>query len=522
VKWIVQSALALGFLGYASLAGAQSHDPIPIEPVSGEQYPHAIFLEHAAEPAIAPDHPPLSDIPPMPMPQASDAQLRGRSSDEVSIHDADTGETLVLPLGVPSGLREARSNGPAYAGIGGSTSASGSAPGLEAFSNMVVAGGLSGWPRSGNVKLVMRFTSSIDSAVYTYVCSGSMADGGVVQTAGHCVYARDPDGNQIFAWADEIWVYPAWDGVNADTSNVFQHFGRARGTHYLAGSNWVNDGNWDADLGAIRIRRDSRPGLGLLTGWFGWSWGGDCASQQARTYYNFSYPAENCGGGLHTGRTMYYWDGSFDSCPGNQLRIDTTAGCLTALWGGMSGSGAYYISGDQRYVHAVASTSNRTTIGNYARFWEQWVTDRQTYIDTTRGTAVDFSPLRFRTGGSSTVVAGSPASGPFTVLVANATNNDPALRTITVRVYLSTNSTISATDTLLATWNYSIDFAPMQLRTLNVPAPIIPASASLGTRWMGVVLDAGSDAFPENNATIEWDTQKITVISSAIFKNGFE
>ena len=387
------------------------------------------------------------------MPQASDAAASGNTATRPPSTTRKPGNR-VLPLALPSGLGRLQPLG--YTGVGGSVQPPGMA-GLEGFSNMVAAWlGQLAAQRQRQAGHALHFEHR---QRYTYVCSGSMADGGVVQTAGHCVYARDPDGNQIFAWADEIWVYPAWDGVNADTSNVFQHFGRARGTHYLAGSNWVNDGNWDADLGAIRIRRDSRPGLGLLTGWFGWSWGGDCASQQARTYYNFSYPAENCGGGLHTGRTMYYWDGSFDSCPGNQLRIDTTAGCLTALWGGMSGSGAYYISGDQRYVHAVASTSNRTTIGNYARFWEQWVTDRQTYIDTTRGTAVDFSPLRFRTGGSSTVVAGSPASGPFTVLVANATNNDPALRTITVRVYLSTNSTISATDTLLATWNYRW-FAP--------------------------------------------------------------
>ena len=522
MKPFLPQGLLVGLLAFAPFAAAQSYDPTPIEPASGEQYPRAIFLEHAAEPAAGPDHPPISEIPPMPMPQADDAQLRGRSSDEVSIHDAETGETRVLPLGVPSGLSEARSEGPAYAGIGGAAAAPASVPGLEAFSNMTVAGDLPGWPRSANVKLVMRFTSSIDGAQYTYVCSGSMADGGVVQTAGHCVYARSPNGNQIFAWADEIWVYPAWNGIDANASNVFQHFGRARGTQYMAGTTWINDGNFDADLGAIRIRRDSRPGVGLLTSWFGWSWGGDCATQQGRMYNNFSYPAENCGGGLHTGRTMYYWDGSFDSCPGNQLQIATTGGCLNAGWGGMSGSGAYYISGDQRFVHAVCSNSDRATFSNYARFWEQWVTDRQTFIDNTRGSTVDFSPLQLRTTGSTTVTAGSTADGSFTVRVANATNSDPAPRTITLRVYLSTNSTISASDTLLATWNYNVDFEAMQLRTFNVPSPIIPANTPVGTRWLGVVLDSGTDAFPENNHSSEWDAQQLTVVSSALFKNGFE
>ena len=518
----MQIVLLAGLLGSAHLAGAQSYDPEPIAPISGQNHPQAVFLEHAAEPSSGFEHPPISEIPPMPMPQASDAKGQGRTSDTSLLHDAETGETIELPLRLPSGLTGARSEAFTYRGIHDSEAAATPTPGLEAFSNMTVAGGLSGFPRSANVKLVMHFTSSINSAQYTYVCSGSMADAGVVQTAGHCVYARAPNGNQIFAWADYIWVYPAWDGVDPDASNVYQHFGRARGTQLLAGTNWVNDGNFDADVGAIRIERSSRPGIGLLTSWFGWSWGGDCATQQGRTYYNFSYPAESCGVGLHTGRTMYYWDGSFDSCPGNQLRINTTGGCFNAGWGGMSGSGAYYLDGSSRFVHAVCSNSDRSTFSNYARFWELWVTDRQTFIDDTRGTAVDFSPLQLRTTGSTTVAAGSTANGPFTVLVANATNNDPATRTVRVHVYLSSNSIISSGDTLLATWDYNVDFAPMQLRTFSVPAPTIPAGTPVGTRWLGVLLDSGADAFPENNAGSEWDAQRITVVSSAIFKNGFE
>lgn len=518
-----QRVIAVGCLGAVSLAWGQSYDPEPVEPDSGQSYLNTPFLEQQDEPASAFDYPPLSKIPPMPMPQASDAAASEQHGNQTTtLHDAETGETRVLPLALPSGLEAAHSKPLGYTGVGGSVPATGDGPGLEGFSNMVAALSLDSWPRSANVKLVMRFTSSIDSAQYTYVCSGSMADSGVVQTAGHCVYARDPNGNQIFAWADEIWVYPAWDGVDPDASNVFQHFGRARGTQYLAGTNWINDGNFDSDLGLVRIRRDSRPGVGLLTSWFGWSWGGDCATQQGRTYYNFSYPAENCGGGLHTGRTMYFWDGNFDSCPGNQLQIATTGGCFNAGWGGMSGSGAYYVNGSNRWVHAVCSNSNRSTRANYARLWEQWVIDRQAFVDTTRGTAVDFSPLKLRTSGSTTVTAGSAAPGNYTVLVANPTNNDPASRTITLRVYLSSNSTISAADTLLATWNYTLDFQPMQLRTFNVPSPTIPANTPPGTRWLGVILDSGSDAFPANNAGSEWDAQRITVVSSAIFKNGFE
>ena len=84
---------------------------------------------------------------------------------------------------------------------------------------------------------------------------------------------------------------------------------------------------------------------------------GSCGTIQSRTYNNFSYPAENCPlPGLHNGRDMYYWSGSIDDCPGNQLHLDTGGGnCYDTVWGGMSGSGMYYISDGNRYVHAVCS-----------------------------------------------------------------------------------------------------------------------------------------------------------------------
>src|SRR5690606_12762579 len=111
--------------------------------------------------------------------------------------------------------------------------------------------------------------------------------------------------------------------------------------------------------------------VGMLTGWFGWAWGFDCATNLGRTYNNASYPAESCSGGLHTGRDMYYWFGDFDSCvTDNRLQIDTTSGCLTAVWGGMSGSSAYYIDGDSRFAHAVCSTSDRATYGRWAKQWD--------------------------------------------------------------------------------------------------------------------------------------------------------
>lgn len=472
-----------------------------------------------------PGHPPLDQIPPMPMPDRGKAWRSGLGPGGSTFHDGLTGETTPWPLAKKrSGLSFDRSPEPTYTGVGPLDSEI--TP--KGFGTMfAITGDLTIWPRRGNVKLFARFTDT-SSNVWWYTCSGSMADAGVIQTAAHCVYARDPNGHNIFNWADIIYVYPAWDGVGTawaapGSTEVIQNYGYLYGTQFLAGTNYINNGDFDSDAGLIRITRgDSRMG-GMLTGWFGWAWGADCDTIKARTYNNYSYPSESCGGGLHTGRTMYYWSGSFDACPGNQLQITTTPSCTTALWGGMSGSGAYYAEGDNRWVHAVASNSDRNTYGAYAKLWEQWVTDRTTFTNDTRGNTFDLEALAFRTTGSTLVTAGSWMNSGATVLVANATNADPAAGTYTLRVYLSTNNLISSADTLLGTLVYSnVDFAAMQLKTFNVSARYIPAATPPGNYWIGAVLDSGTDGVFANNDSSGWDALAITVQGTGLFSNGFE
>ena len=512
-----------------ALATAQV-DPLPmpgplesIQPTSGVSYPKAEFRV-ADDAYLYPEagHPPFDQIPPMPMPDSDTWRPDDRAPSTTLFHDAKTGLTVESPPTRLSGATSGRSPEPTYQGVGKSSTDRL----MRTFSNMTVAADLPGWPRRANVKMFMRFTTTGGTTLW-YTCSGSMADAGVVQTAAHCVYGRNPDGNNIFNWANEIYIYPAWDGVGTEwaapgSTEVIQHFGYVRATQYMAGSNWVTDGSFDADNGAVRIARGSSRNIGMLTGWFGWAWGGTCPEIQARVYSNFSYPAEGCSATLHTGRTMYYWAGSYDSCPGNQLQINTTGGCLNAGWGGMSGSGAYYIDGDSRYVQAVSSNSERSTVARYARLWETWVIDRTTFVNDTRSASFDLEALRFRADGSTVVTAGTSMSAGSRVYIANATNNDPAPDSYQLRIYLSTNNIISSGDTLLGTWNYNVDFAAMQGTEFLVPAVAIPLSTPGGSYWIGGLLDPATDGVSANSGSSLWDAQAITVRSQNLFRNGFE
>ncbi|HYE62964.1 MAG TPA: hypothetical protein VD997_13290 [Phycisphaerales bacterium] len=485
-----------------------------IDPVGGDHGPGQPGIGDA--PAPLPQHPPLHLIPPIPMPEPAEAP--GAFHPGSTVYDARTGQQMVLPVMPPSGLS---------GGMGGGMLPATAATPIDAeplsgFGSMTVAGSLDSYPRSPNCKIAMRFTDTGGNQ-WWFAGSGSMQDPGVVITASHCVYMRtftDSGGTTrtVNNWADIIYVYPGWDGVSVNGpyaaptgTEVINNFGWMSGTFYQASNTWINSGSFENDVALIRCTDRS---AGALTGSFGWAWGFDCGTIQGRTYNNFSYPAQTCGGGLHTGTTMYFLSGTWDSCPGNQLRFNTSAGCTTAVWGGMSGSGAYYMDGSSRLVHAICSNSNRSTQGQYAKLWEQFVTDMGGFITGTRGAGFDPETLRFRTA-ATTAQAGTSFPGGTNVLLTNASNADPGSQTYTLRVYLSSNNNISASDTLLGTWNYTWDFGPMSSVTFNVPGPFIPASVAPGTYFIGVELDAPGDVDTSNNDTDTWDAQQVTITAAA-------
>jgi hypothetical protein len=139
-----------------------------------------------------------------------------------------------------------------------------------------------------------------------------------------------------------------------------------------------------------------------------------------------------------------------------------------------------------------------------------------------RGDVADYELLRFRSDPPLAVVDGNSV-GPSGVNVTNPTNDDPAARSFTLRVYLSTNNIVSAADTLLATWTYNnVDFSAMQVRQFNVPAPVIPPGTTPGTYWLGAVLDSGSDGNFSNNNVWGWDAQEIQVVTADFFHDRFE
>jgi hypothetical protein len=463
-----------------------------------------VFRYSPDAPAAAPNHPPIDQIPAMPMPDLAARPPASRGPGSAVMHDGRTGQTWTL-RGSGTGAEEAGLVlGGGYTGPDG--------PDLNA-SDIVRPATLSSdmslistatravAPWRMNVKLVLRFGSSY------FVCSGTMRDARTVLTAGHCV--NQGGGG---AWANEIWVYPGWDGNGSiiPPSTIINPYGWAHSTVLGSWTGWTVSGDFNYDVGIVALDR----GVGFLTGWFGWSYGGSCPGWATTTgMNNASYPAEGCGTpGLHNGRDMYYWFGTFDSCPAsNRVGLNTSPGCFSAIWGGMSGSGAYYIDSGtgNRYVHAICSTSNRATYAEYERQFQDWVDyNNNTFIPTYgRGATFDLEALDMNAG--ATVV---PAGSSVTLdhLAVNGTNGT-ANGTWNFRVYLSTNDNIETTDTQIAAENYSWNFVALGSVRVNMGAITIPSSTPPGNYYLGVIYDNATDGNTANNDTDGWDAVPITV-----------
>lgn len=446
------------------------------------------YRVHNDEPALRPNHPPFDEIPPMPFPVWEN--FRGSP------------ESLERDDAIPE-LPEAC---PGHAGVYGDY---GGEDGIRTFGNLSHVVNTTARPQ--NVKLVIRFDKPGFNLWVT--CSGSMIDAETVLTAGHCLFRHDNWGR-----AEEVWVYPAWDGVGGDTNPppaVINPYGFAHSpdaTQFQASTGWTkSELNLDEDIGVIRVTR----AVGMLTGWFGTGTGGDCTLIKSRTYFNASYPGEDCDGGgpLHNGRDMYFWSGQIDSCPDNQLQVDVPGTCLNGWWQGTSGSGVYFLNNGSRTVHAVASHRDGDaphTWGRSCRIWEDWFNFmNNVYIPASRGASFDLQALDVNVAPAAVNSGDTFTQADF--LAANPTNGTEN-GTWDFKVYLSSDENITASDTLLSTMSFDRNFAAMSsVRVSMHPNVTIPVNTPTGTYWVGVILDSATDGDDSNNATHGWDATRITV-----------
>lgn len=529
---VLSTAAAVGVMGVCGLAGNAAAQP-STSPVAAEV--QAVEIAPGSGVYVPGEVNAAADVAPFPDPatmRSMDEAMAGaprgfRSAvrgDLMRVYNTTTGELSEVPGWVAPRLG-ADSEGAAIDGAVGVDGQMDDVGGYgeRSFGMMTRVGDTTLAPWRMNCKLAMRVVAQ-DGTSGWFVCSGSMIDARTVITAAHCLYTHeavfgsDNVERPVYAYAAEVYVIPGWDGSSSvipPTRNVnAATHGYAKATSLSATTGYIEDEDWDYDIGIVTLDRP----VGMLTGWYGVSWGYSCSTITSRVYNYAGYPSQQCDNmGNHTGTRMYYWTGGIDWCFGEQLRIDTTAGCFTAGWGGMSGGPLYYEQGGSRSVHGACSNSDRNLMTNFAKITENEFNAIAThFIPTARGNEFDATPLSVRLihdGSSDQIRAGAPFLGNMTVC--NPTNGSRS-GVFSYRVYLSTNATITDSDTLLSTQQFTHAFGPMSSVKVNFPLMSLPSNAAYGQHFIGVVLDFGADTNPANNASSEQDSASVFVVSPVV------
>lgn len=114
--------------------------------------------------------------------------------------------------------------------------------------------------REDPYRLLLRF--SVPGGDQFYLCGASSADGLQLQTAGHCLYRHDPDGdgntrdagwaNEVWAWEDRAAAESVGAGVEAPPA------GATRAILLRSYRGWTERGDPAYDVGYVTLGR--RPG----------------------------------------------------------------------------------------------------------------------------------------------------------------------------------------------------------------------------------------------------------------------
>lgn len=354
------------------------------------------------------------------------------------------------------------------------------------------------YPWSAGVKIFGEARDDTGSP-FLYECSGTLIDSLHVITASHCVFLHDIPSLSITVndWAEEIRVVPGYENGN-------EPFGDANAVELHSWSGWIDDADYDHDIGIIDLDR----AVGALSGWHGYTrhgldWSDSCNFFTGSMFRHVGYPDD----GSFDGELMYTDVGSYDSCEsttdgwhGNEIRFDRGS------YEGQNGSGSYRSHADCPNCSVFAVLSNGTStytddvrITN-AKYWDIVdVIQEDNYLR--------LIPLRVQASPAATVAGRQLSSLSFVLHLPLRSWGPPYTGTLCPSVYLSIDDQISTEDRLVGTPFCGTPFSivPGGAGVLEARTPpTIPSDTPTGGYYLGLIMSrlsgglsaSGQDAFP--------------------------
>jgi len=336
------------------------------------------------------------------------------------------------------------------------------------------------YPARANAKLLLHFPEG------TYVGSGVLIDSRFLLTAGHCLY--NP---QTKRWATKVTVIPAYDygewpfgAAEATSSNL-----------YVA-EDWLKNGNFNWDLGLIKLDRY----IGGLVGWYGYGYNtSNSYYGNGKQFHNFSYPAAP----PFNGQQMHYYYGTFDQITSRIAYYNGPS------YGGQSGSGYYSIENGHRIVSTIMSHStNNNTKSGTIRLSSSIFDDIQDFVYGALPNSPNLSPMALQASDHN-LTAGCDHLSTVHVLLHNYSEAAFSGK-VPVRLYLSTDGNISASDRLLGTQSFSVQIAPRNGAWVTLKNVLVPSNVPGGSYYLGALLDL-SDGLKSDNDSRGDDNERVQI-----------
>jgi len=372
-----------------------------------------------------------------------------------------------------------------------------SSRGIQTFTVPTPVSNPADWPYSAIVRLNVTWPSG-----GTGTCSGVIVDPRHALTAGHCVFDYNDPGRDYepcpgpsdSCWAAAIEVIPAYDNGNAP-------YGKTHMIQPMSWTSWtggtLETKDYAHDMAVVYFDRP----VGALTGWYGYGAAAD-NFYLTQEFSNSGYP----GADLSDGQTMWVRDGTFDMIEIYQ------AGHRDLSYSGQSGSGYAYEYVDEYWrIYAIAShyhqETDQETITYCPRITTGKLADITYWIQGHTPQQPDLVPLDVRVTPTSIEAGRQISSTSF--LIHNYSSKEWT-GTLTIDVYLSTDSNISAADELINTDSYQGTIGSKNWIRRHIPEPLTIPKGKKGIYYIGVIINA-ADSDTSNNATAGWDAAQITV-----------